>query len=380
MVLLTSSTVSAVISITVVCVFTFLLFLSGYVLQQQTVKSLQEALRQPPEPKPTPTLPAKFQQQNNATELDEAASDEQVIFVPVGAEQEQEAAPIDGSQELEDPVQGLDQEQGPKVQAEPTLRPITQKPHSASDDLQSQERLAYILSLPEPVDLCSAVLFAKWQRQSAELASSPTIMILYPTTWETSASPLHLAALTFMRDMQSEYSLTYHPVQFSSVWSGVGINSHLLGEFQRIRWDFDQALYLKSPGMALDTTALDRLLASSDLKRSWAPLSAAAGQDPDMLLYSRKKGLMMGRGDTRRLVASAMTSHQDHHAGEMDVEVATRKAAYVVFNEEELEHRRNEREWYGGIFERFEREREQICKDRGLLHGDEDRPDLKRKL
>ena len=41
----------------VVFIFTFLLFLSGYVLQQQTVRSLQAALRPPPAPTPTPPSP-----------------------------------------------------------------------------------------------------------------------------------------------------------------------------------------------------------------------------------------------------------------------------------------------------------------------------------
>jgi hypothetical protein len=35
--------------------------MSGYVMQQQTVKSLQDALHAPPVPKPTPTLPPQFQ-------------------------------------------------------------------------------------------------------------------------------------------------------------------------------------------------------------------------------------------------------------------------------------------------------------------------------
>ncbi len=39
--------------------FTFLLFLSGYVVQQRTVRSLQAALHPPP--MPTPTLPVYFQ-------------------------------------------------------------------------------------------------------------------------------------------------------------------------------------------------------------------------------------------------------------------------------------------------------------------------------
>lgn len=52
MVLLTSSTVSVILSTGVVCLFTLLLFLSGYVLQQQSVRSIQSALRPPGVPDP----------------------------------------------------------------------------------------------------------------------------------------------------------------------------------------------------------------------------------------------------------------------------------------------------------------------------------------
>jgi hypothetical protein len=191
---------------------------------------------------------------------------------------------------------------------------------------------------------------------------------------------LHIAALTVLRDIQEEYSLIYHPVDISTVWNGVGINSQLLGELQRNRWNYDRVLYLKSPGMAIDSSALDHALAFSNLKNSWAPVSASAGHDPHMLFWSRNKGLMMPRGDMRRLTVSATTSHSDHHKGEMDIEARAKNAGYVLFEEEELDHRRKEKEWYGGLFEKFERERSNICKGRGLLPEDRDRAELRRRV
>ncbi|MCJ1257851.1 hypothetical protein MMC24_005677 [Lignoscripta atroalba] len=52
--LLTSGQISMTISSCIVFIFTSLLFLSGYVLQQQTVRSLQAAIRPPPPPPPAP--------------------------------------------------------------------------------------------------------------------------------------------------------------------------------------------------------------------------------------------------------------------------------------------------------------------------------------
>ncbi|GAB7360109.1 hypothetical protein MBLNU230_g7872t1 [Neophaeotheca triangularis] len=53
--LLTQSQVSVVVSSIVVFVFTFLLFISGYILQQQTVQELQQAIK-PRLPPPPPSL------------------------------------------------------------------------------------------------------------------------------------------------------------------------------------------------------------------------------------------------------------------------------------------------------------------------------------
>ena len=380
MVLLTSSAVSAVISAGVICIFTFLLFLSGYVLQQQTVRSLQEALRRPPEPKPVPTLPAAFQTQDNVGGV---ALPEEIKQVVVGGSQAVQQAKDRVSKVIVevDTTAAASEQKGEDATASdiPDFNPGTsQSAVAAALESQPTESLAYILSLPNPSDLCSAVLFAKWQRQYTALQRNPTIMILYPTTWETSPTPLHMSALTFMREIQDEHSLTYHPVNIDSVWAGVGLNAHLLGELQRIRWDFDRAMYLKSPGLAVDTGALDRALAISNIKTSWAPLSASTGQDPEMLLYSRKKGLMMARGDMRQLTATILTSYAEHNVNGMEVEGVAQNAAYVLFAEDEFENRRTEKEWYGETFERFERERRNICKDRGLLTGDEDKLDLRR--
>src|SRR5947207_9103284 len=97
MVLLTSSTISVAISSSIICMFTFLLFLSGYVMQQQTVRSLQDALHAPPVPKPTPTLPPQFRKQ--AVEgLDTVVEIAAVATEGIGSElQEGNAGSTDGA-------------------------------------------------------------------------------------------------------------------------------------------------------------------------------------------------------------------------------------------------------------------------------------------
>jgi len=64
MVLLTSGQVSVAISSVVIFLFTFALFLSGYVLQQQTVRDIRRAIKPPDVPTAARMyLPAQFQDQ-----------------------------------------------------------------------------------------------------------------------------------------------------------------------------------------------------------------------------------------------------------------------------------------------------------------------------
>jgi hypothetical protein len=190
-----------------------------------------------------------------------------------------------------------------------------------------------------------------------------------------------------MRVAQDSLDIIYHPVRTTEMWSGLesaSTQSQLLGELQRYHWDFDRMLYLKTPGLAIDIAALDTALSSTSvsLRRNWVLLSKISSasreaNDPPIMLLS-ENGIVVPRGELRgRLVVSAATeSHADQHVNEMDVEAASKRAAYVYFSQEELEHRREEKEWYGSIFERYERGVNDVCKGSGL---DRERGELRRR-
>ena len=396
MVLLTSSTISVVISSSIVCTFTFLLFLSGYVLQQQTVRSLQEALRAPPPPKPTPTLPPQFQKLQAESVI--AGNGEvrlEVVEVVVSASNTRDG-PAKGEQAAlqkslfvapqadKSPQIGDNEAETLTTMVSSTDRPLPGSQVDQVDLPKAAPRLAYILTLPHTSALCSALLFAKWQREFSSLTPKPNIVFLYPANWESSNTPSHNSAISLLREAQDQYAIIYHPVQINPIWTGVDINAQLLGEMQRNRWDYDRAIYLRSPGILLDAGALDKALLSSNLKTSWTRLTATSPDidvlNPDILLLSTTRGMLIPRGDMRQLTAYAVTSHADHHETEMDVDAAARNAAYVLFDEAELEHRRDEKEWSGGVFERFERERRRVCAATSLLdgvHGAEREPERK---
>lgn len=331
MVLLTSSTVSAIISFSVVCLFTFLLFLSGYVLQQQSVRSIQEAIRRPPEPIPLPTLPARFRKPENDTvvgALLEEGGAEGVLA---------EGGFVDG---IQVPVVVGGEGQDVRKEAPP-------------------QRLAYIFALEEPLHLCSALLFAKQHRSTSRLSQEPSIVLLYPSTWEASSSPLYTSTLSFMRDVQELYDLIYHPVQIHDGWDDRAL---LLGELQYGRWNYDQALYLRSPGMVLDTHALDVMLTSSDTRQSWAPLNPSSGDNPDVLLRTGR-GLQSPRGQTRRLVLSSTAPIEEDVD---DTEEISRNAAYILFEDQSLGDG-DRVEWFGDLKKQFDKGTATVCDASGLL-------------
>ena len=332
MVLLTSSTVSMLVTSGVICMTTFLLFLSGYVLQQQSVRSIQEALRRPLEPVPVPTLPPQFRETENDT-------------VGVFLEQLQEAV---------EAVAGQGGYPMESIQA-PVVAPNGRKE-------PPPQRLAYIFALEEPSHLCSALLFAKQQRSTSRVSKEASIVLLYPSTWESDSSTHFASALGFMRDVQDLYDVVYRPVQIHNAWNTRAL---LLGELQWGRWDYDQALYLRTPGMALDSRLLDEALSSVDTRQSWAPLSSSSGESPEAMLKT-SQGLHTPRGAARKLLLSAPRAAIDGEDEVDHTQAMARDAAFVTFDDPSL-GRAGYPSWYADLEREFHAGISTICRDSGLV-------------
>jgi hypothetical protein len=348
MVLLTSSTVSAILSIGIISLFTTLLFLVGYTLQQQSVNSLREAIRQPPPPLHSTTLPPQFRK-NASDSIEEEEVDE-------------------GSYVQERINQILAQDQatvtGNVNQDAPKIR---------------QRSLAYILALSQPSDLCSAALFAKSQIPSIgeenDGQDQPRLVLLYPSSWETGASTIHMSALAFMRDLHDSYPIIFHPVEFVKGWADASIISHLLGEMQRAPWDFERMLYLRTPGMVIDDARIESALTDSS-KRQWTEMTAAVGTDPEMLMWQPRRGLQMPRGDLKTIVAEEeATTVQQNEVTEQE-SVQASEAAYLLFDYSV----KDEAEAWSRLRRRFEADLDSVCQGKGLLPGEAERVDLRRRV
>jgi hypothetical protein len=416
MVLLTSSTISVAISSGIICMFTFLLFMSGYVMQQQTVRSLQNALHAPPVPKPTPTLPPQFQKptvgvvspvlevaaiamgegDRELGTLDEDLpaedSTEPVVEMASNLESPEESTVIlsqntasnpDG-ESSPDSAQVIEDANPDEATSSMTAgRSDMEVPSSESSSELSEPSaparplgLAYVLTAAQPSQICSALLFFRQHSQSYKNDNTnpaPTYLLLYPSRWETDPShEAYTTAISLMRDAQDSLDITYHPVRTIEAWSGLesaSTQSQLLGELLRYHWAFDRILYLKTPGLATDIAALDAALSSTpaSLRRNWVLLSKKASAredaDPPAMLLS-ERGIVIPRGELRgRLTVSAGTgSHVGRHASDSDVEATSKRAAYVYFSQEELEYGREEKEWDGGVYEKYERGVKEVCK------------------
>ncbi|KAH8423525.1 uncharacterized protein LDX57_001285 [Aspergillus melleus] len=251
MVLLTSSTVSVILSTGVISIFTILLFLSGYTLQQQSVRNIQHALRPPAPPDPK-----------------------------IGHGSAGSSFPGAKRSLLSDLV--LDDSAG---------NTVTQS--------RTGGNYAYLqlLSTPDPSNICSAILFFK------QLASNNTAvqdrLFMYPQEWDMLAATNQLShpvstALSLLRDASLKYGIWLLPIDMTAATSAgyAPTDTKLLRLGQIQFMQYDSVLYVQTPGMLLDTGKLDDVLLSRPLplrhdpsrtesfnNEAWIPMPLRADRD-----------------------------------------------------------------------------------------------------
>ncbi|KAL4941599.1 hypothetical protein BDV06DRAFT_194151 [Aspergillus oleicola] len=252
MVLLTHSTVSVIVSTGVVSIFTFLLFLSGYALQQQSVQTIQHAIR-PPDHKVYKRSSSQSQDPLPASDLD---------------------GPID----LDDAFQG--------IQVDP--------PSQA----QAEGNYAYLqlLSEPDPSNICSAILFFKHLSTNGSAINDRLFM--YPSSWDTMSpsKPISIA-LSLLREASLKYDIWLLPIDMSAATSAgyEATDTKLLRLGQIQFMQYDGVLYVQTPGLLLDSGKLDAMLLDRPLplrhdksreesynNEAWISMPLRADRDTDL--------------------------------------------------------------------------------------------------
>jgi hypothetical protein len=342
MVLLTASTVSTLFTSSVICLFTLLLFFSGYLLQQQSVRNIQHVLRVP-----SPHLQLRDGTGNRLL---------------VEHENSQKAAARDSLNH--------NSRDGTWPNPEPNAR--------QGEDTQRSYAYLQLLSRPDVSDICSAVLFFK------TLAGGRTTiqdrLFMYPQEWDSMASTYKnvSTALSILQAASSKYDIWLLPIDMSLASSQgfMATDSKLLRLGQIQFMPYDGVLYLRTPGLLLDAQKLDRMLLSWPLPRAntpashssqaWTPMPLRAERDaslpPAYLITVNSLG---ERVEAQTHVPnSALPAFRDLIAGP-DIEDPD-LPAYVFFDQDEEGHVRWEgNRWFGA----WRAQQYQVC-DGVDLDGD----------
>lgn len=341
MVLLSASTVSSIISVGIIVVFTVLLFLSGYVLQQQSVRSIQYAIR-PPD---SDTSIHRSPNQHN-------------------------------------------------------LRRKSYYDESYGDDTSSGNGYyAYLqlLSHPDPSNICSAILFFK------NLASNNTAiqdrLFMYPEEWDRLASKKQSkdvsSALSLLHSASTKYKIWLLPIDMtaatSSGYTTTDTKVLRLGQVQFMQ--YDAVLYLQTPGLVVDTGKVDDILLSRPLpgrydpdrlesfdNKAWTPMPLKAEREakiPPVYLIT-VNNIGHGQVEARGHVPNTALPGFGHlAAGPQDVKSAwtsgldpAEDPGYVLF-----EHDKNgDVRWDGNpVFGSWRKQQNEVCKglDLDAIHDDD---------
>ncbi|CAO2651413.1 Nn.00g039830.m01.CDS01 [Neocucurbitaria sp. VM-36] len=217
--LLTSSQVSVILSAVIVFLFTLALFLSGYVLQQRYVHNLQAAIKPrvpkplpPPNPIEPPTLDVKW------------------------------ARPMGGRPDVDE----------------------TYAQYIAGQTLD-WSRLGYVQVVREHVELCSAVMLLS---DLHRMKSPAKRILMFPRLWlvtneDDQYGPEMSTTRRLLRTAARRYGVTLMPME--PIVEGADDtlpSSYSLASLYSLV-DYERVMYLQGPGVLLDASALDSLLAFS---------------------------------------------------------------------------------------------------------------------
>ncbi|SMQ49335.1 unnamed protein product [Zymoseptoria tritici ST99CH_3D7] len=222
--LLTQSQVSVVASSAVVIFFTFLLFLSGYVYQQQSVRGLQDAIR-PRIPQAPRSL--AVQDPSNTGTNDFAKS------------------------------RFFRNERG-----HVTFTDFNKDVHSAGANI-NWKRLAHIQLVRNHHDICGAIMVLA---DLHTLRSPARRVLLFPKEWAEQkkaekgdvSDPYLDSTRRLMRMAARRYQVELHPVD--PVPSADGSETYSLASAFELYGDFDRVLNIETPGLLLDAEPLDAIL------------------------------------------------------------------------------------------------------------------------
>ncbi|KAK3676276.1 hypothetical protein LTR78_004027 [Recurvomyces mirabilis] len=226
-ILLSQSQVSVVVSSGVVLVFTFLLFLSGYVIQQRTITDLQAAIK-PRIPKPPPSLTIQDPDDDRA-ELSASSrffhGNGRIAYTDLEAVQKASAS-------------------------------------------VNWNRLAHIQLARNHHDVCNAIMVLA---DLHKLKSPARRLLLFPREWALEegkrgdfSDPFLGSSRRLLRMAARRYGVELRPIQPVILGEEEGSTSvySLASAYELL--DFDRVLSIETPGLLQDALPLDAVLAFTE--------------------------------------------------------------------------------------------------------------------
>lgn len=402
MVLLSSSSVSVLISSGIIALFTFLLFLAGWVLQQQSIRSLQEALHPPPLPKPT--LPTYFselsQQQLESKQFgDDNRPELQVVVGGVASEDDAEAAATQETKPKEPELSSEEIVQ--KLVAQQFGSPLDSRRHgthtqeiivnddgadktSPENDASEEaiiisgtsphQAIMQILDpdTPSKSALCSALSFFKTLSAMHNPNPSsiiPDRLLWYPESWNSKRSTaplirtLHTARTTF------NLTLSSHRDEYLTSQS-------LLRDLKSsadLR-TYTQTLLINAPGLLQDpaplSLSLSQIQVDDDLEnenpRTWRAMKEDDEDSrpgyPLIAFHKESYNALLPTKTTRRKLVAMIVRGKTPTEEEEG-------AAYVVLSRQkaaEGEEEHDDVPWVASTREKWKDEGLKVCRELGL--------------
>ncbi|KAK5714357.1 hypothetical protein LTR17_017213 [Elasticomyces elasticus] len=229
--LLSQSQVSVVVSSSVVLFFTFLLFLSGYIIQQRTVTGLQAAIK-PRLPKAPQTIQQQDTDDGGPTELRSGSR----LF----------------NSKARISYTHLSEHVGQQV---------------------NWQRLAHLQLARNHHDVCNAIMVLA---ELYRLKSPARRVLLFPQEWAVEkegkgirgdfSDPFLASSRRLLRMAARRYGVELRPV--ASIMNGTGDGEDVEGVYSLASayalTEFDRVLSIETPGLLLDATPLDAVLAFTE--------------------------------------------------------------------------------------------------------------------
>ncbi|OAX82067.1 hypothetical protein ACJ72_03580 [Emergomyces africanus] len=265
MVLVTSSSISFAVSTSIIGLFTLLLFLSGYVLQQKSVRGIQAAI--------SPSAPSRLASRHYPV----AGGSPAGAYVIVNQ----------GKDAFSSPDVVVDDNSGVKGKSDGGLvdvsgndeRSLGQDEQSSRYSQKHKQAYLQMISRPSVSGICSSLLFFKTLNSQNE---TPTDKVfLYPQSWDQNSPTKNIAkALNLLKEHQDDYGIIIHPIDMTDSSYRFPSNTKLLSRASHKLTHYEKIFYTRSPGLLLDSSKLNQLFFtppptfSSSSSSSYSPFSS----------------------------------------------------------------------------------------------------------